>query len=141
MDKYTKLEKTLRNLEMDKMYLESLEKDLKILELEYSIKGVNFDSIGGGCGISDTTATTAIRLADRKQELELRIARKKNELEHLENVLKCLTETEYKVIILFYVKYKPFWVIAREVDYSITQVKRIKKDAMNRIMRGMYGEC
>lgn len=140
MDSYNKIENRLRNLELDKLYLCNLEKDLKLLELEYEITGVSYDGIGGSGGNSDTTGDKAANIAEKKKRIELRMARHKKEIEHIESALNCLTETEYTVVTMFYCRYKPLWYISREVDFSISQVKRIKKDAMTRLVRGVYGE-
>lgn len=140
MDKHKKVERRLRNLEMERMYLESLEKDLKLIELEYEINGINYEKIGEDNSISDITGDKAVKLMQKRQELELRIARKKNEIEHIEGVLSKLTETERTVITMWYTEYKPHWKIAQEVGYSVSQVKRIKKDAIEKIIIGLYGD-
>lgn len=140
MDNHSKIESRLRNLDLDKLYLCNQEKELKLLELEYEITGVSYDGVGGGGGISDTTGDKAANISEKKKKIELRILRHKKEIEHIESALDCLTETEYTVVTMFYCKYKPLWVIAREVGFSISQVKRIKRDAMTRLVRGIYGE-
>lgn len=140
MDKYKNVERRLRNLEMEKTYLIYLEKDLKLLELEYEISGINYEKVGGNNNISDITGDKAVKLMQKRQELELKIARKKNEIEHIEGVLSKLTETERKIITMWYIEYKPHWKIAQEVGYSVSQVKRIKKDAIEKIMVGLYGD-
>lgn len=140
MDNYNRIEQRLRNLDLDKLYLCSLEKDLQLLELEYQITGVSYDGVGGSGDISDSTGDKAANIIEKKKRIELRMARHSKEIEHLERVLELLTETEYIVVTMYYCKYKPIWFIAKEVDFSISQVKRIKKDAMTRLVRGVYGE-
>lgn len=140
MGNYTKAESRLRNINMDRIYVESLKAKLELIELEYNVRGIAYDGIGGGGGTSDVTGDTAINIMDNKQDIELKVKQKESEISHLDNILSCLTVTEEKIIKLYYIRYKPYWSIARDVDYSISQVKRIKKDAMLKIIRGLYGE-
>lgn len=140
MTRYENIGKRLINLEIDKVRLKSLEDELELIELEYNLKGIAYDGIGGSGGIGDTVGDTAINLAERKIDIQLKIARLTKEIEHLEGVLSKLTDTERNTVILYYPKHKKYHVIAREVGYSISQVKRIKKDAMDKIVRGIYGE-
>ncbi len=125
---------------MEKIYLIYLEKALELLELEYEISGINYEKVGENNNISDITGEKAVKLIQKRQELELKIARKKNEIEHIEGVLSKLTETERTVITMWYIEYKPHWKIAQEVGYSVSQVKRIKKDAIEKIIVGLYGD-
>ena len=94
MDNYKRAEKRLRNFNVDKTYLESLEKRLQLMEEEYSITGVSYDNIGGSTGVSDVVGNVVARVVDDKTELEMRIKRISLKLEHLANVLNSLTEKE-----------------------------------------------
>ena len=92
MDNYKRAEKRLRNFNVDKTYLESLEKELQLMEEEYSITGVSYDNIGGRTGVSDVVGNVVARVVDDKTELEMRIKRIRLKLENLANVLNSLTE-------------------------------------------------
>lgn len=139
MTKYETIEKRLINLDIDKVRLKALNDELELIELEYSLKGIVYDGIGGSSSISDSTGDTAIALAEKKIDIQLKIARLTKEIEHMEGILSKLTDTERDTVLLYYPKHKKYHVIAREVGYSISQVKRIKKDAMDKIERGIYG--
>ena len=139
MTRYETIEKRLINLDIDKVRLKALNDELELIELEYSLKGIAYDGIGGSDSISDSTGDTAIALAEKKIDIQLKIARLTKEIEHMEGILSKLTDTERDTILLYYSKHKKYYVIAREVGYSISQVKRIKKDAMDKIERGLYG--
>lgn len=140
MGNYKAAEERIRELQFDKVYLESIKNKLELLELEYCISGIAYDGIGGGSEISDRTGDTALRVSDQKTKLELKAAKVKADVAHLESVLNCLTAKEYEIIILYYTKYKSIEVIAGEVVYSPSQVKRIKGDAMRKIVKGLYGK-
>lgn len=140
MDNYKRAEKRLRNFNVDKTYLESLEKKLQLMEEEYSITGVSYDNIGGSTGVSDVVGNVVARVVDDKTELEMRIKRISLKLEHLANVLNSLTEKEKTVIVMFYIEHKQMWKIRQAICYEKTQTNAIKNDAMAKVVRGLYGE-
>lgn len=142
MDNYNETKKRLQLWELNKVYLESLKEKLELLEKEYGLQGISYDGIGGGSGEpSDSTGDTAMRLADKRRKLEYDIAKETQELHHLERVISKLTEAEKKIIIMFYPNRKSIKFIAKELTYSDIQIKRIKKEAMLKVIVGLYGRA
>ena len=90
--------------------------------------------------ISDSTGNQAIEIADKRIDMELRLRRARAKVNHLEALIDKLTETEATVVRLYYLHYKPMWYISQQVKFSQRQVQRIKDDALQRLMRGVYGE-
>lgn len=140
MNKRAKAEKELRELYFNQAYLESLENEIEILNYEYGLKGISYDGIGGGPGEpSDATGGSAARLVDARVAINRRIARYRNKINHIQEVLKLLTERERKTIMMYYIEYKPWWYIAQEIGYSPRQAQRIKEDAIKKVAIGLYG--
>lgn len=135
-----KVESRLRNLEIDKSYIDYLKKELELLEEEYGLHSTGTGEGSKSNSISDTVGNQASNIADTKEELELRLKRAQARIDHLENLITKLTDTEAKVITLYYLNYRPLWYIAGQVQFSTRQVQRIKDDAIGRLVRGMYGE-
>lgn len=138
--KYSQAEDKIRNLGPDKVRLAFLKKELKQLELEYGGRGVNYDGIGGGTGVSDTTGDLAVRVAEQREDIELKITKLSLKIQHIEAVLVTLTEFQLQVILKFYTEGKQLWKIGDELSMSRSTAKRIKKSAMDRVIRGLYGE-
>ena len=134
------IESRLRNLEIDKQYVSYLEEQLKILNDEYGLKGNGIGEYVSSGTISDSTGNQAIEIADKRIDMELRLRRARAKVNHLETLIDKLTETEATVVKLYYFHYKPMWYISQQVKFSQRQVQRIKDDALQRLMRGVYGE-
>lgn len=141
MDNYSKAKERLKLWEADKIHLQSLVDDLELLELEYCMQGISYDGIGGGTGEpSDSTGDTAMRLADKRRKLEFAIAKETKEVNHLQSILtNTLTRVEYMIIIMFYPNRKNIRAIGKELKYSDSTIKRIKKEAMDKVIVGLYG--
>jgi len=139
-DKKQKVESRLRNLEIDKSYVDYLKKELELLEEEYGLHSSGLGEGGKSNSISDNTGNQAANLIDRKEETELRLKRAMARINHIETLITKLTDTEESVIRLYYMEYKPLWYISGQVKFSQRQVQRIKDDALGRLIRGMYGE-
>lgn len=139
--KKQKVESRLRNLEIDKSYVDYLKKELELLEEEYGLHGTGLSDGGGNPNsISDNTGNQAATLMDRKEEVDLRLKRAIARINHVETLITKLTDTEEAVVRLYYMEYKPLWYISGQVKFSQRQVQRIKDDALGRLIRGMYGE-
>ena len=139
MNKRAKVEKELRELYFNQAYLESLEQELETFNDEYGLQGVSYDGIGSSTDISDATGDTATRLADKKALLTIKITKQENKVTHIMGLLKLLTDREHKIVMMYYIEYKPWWKIANEIGYSIRQTQRIKDDAIEKISIGLYG--
>ena len=140
MNSRAKVEKELRELYFNQAYLESLEQEKVVLNYEYGLRGIAYDGIGGGSGEpGDSTGDQAARLVDERVAINMRITKYKNKIQHITDVLKLLTAREHKVIMMYYIEYKPWWKIAQEIGYSIRQAQRIKEDALEKVSIGLYG--
>lgn len=142
MQKDKEIRKQLERLGSNKVYLEYLEKEVRMLEQEYGLQGISYDSIGGsGNQTSDSTGDQAMRMHQIKEELLIKKKKKENEINHVEDALKELTELEHDIIIMFYIDRIQLSIIAVRVKYSISQVRRIKEDAMDKLKMSFFGNC
>ena len=140
MDKHKRLEKYLKGLDIDREYLAYLKKQLELMEYEYGLTGITYGGVPSG-NISDTTGNQAVNIADNKIDLELRIKRLEIEINHIDNLIEQLTDKERTIIKLYYFKpYKPIWYIQQQIHHSKEQTLRIKSAALDKLIRGMYGE-
>ena len=139
MNYYHLVEDRVRNFLYDKIYLESLYKDMAILELEYQLNGISYDGIGGSTSTSDMTGETAIRLAHKRAEIELKIAKQFKKVQHIETALDNLSNTEKLILNRHYVCSKTLQTISIETAWSLASVKRRKREAMHKMIRQLYG--
>lgn len=141
MDKRKVIKTKLKRLKQSRIYLEKLEEDLKLLEMERHLKGTSYDNPGGGSGgISDVTGSTATSIADREKELKLKICKVRNEISLIERTLKSLHEEERAVVTSIYMDDKQYWQVARELMISVSTVKRRRESAYDKMLKGMFGE-
>lgn len=140
MDRYKQTEQRLRDIYIEMGYLDHLKKSLEILEYEYGAKGISYDGIGGSSGISDDTGSLAVKLADKRTELKIAIMKMDHRIKYLQETIDRLTTEEAQVIRFYYIKNYPIYKIAAEMMASTATVNRLKARAMNRLIRGLYGE-
>ena len=140
MDRYKQTEQRLRDIYIEMGYLDHLKKSLEILEYEYGAKGISYDGIGGSSGISDDTGSLAVKLADKRTELKISIMKMEHRVKYLQETIDRLTTEEAQVIRFYYIKNYPIYKIAAEMMASTATVNRLKARAMNRLIRGLYGE-
>ena len=140
MDRYKQTEQRLRDIYIEMGYLDHLRKSLEILEYEYGAKGISYDGIGGSSGISDDTGSLAVKLADKRTELKISIMKMEHRVKYLQETIDRLTTEEAQVIRFYYIKNYPIYKIAAEMKASTGTVNRLKARAMNRLIRGLYGE-
>ena len=135
MDKYNRIKTAIEKLNVNKSTLIYLEEELKLLEEERMLRGVSYDGVKSSSGISDTVADTAIRVTVKEQELKIKINRVKNEIKYIESALKSLKDAEREVILGLYVKFKPYWKLSEELGCSISNVKKIRKQGFDRLLK------
>lgn len=141
MDRKKRLEQYLKGLDIDREYLVYLKKKLELLEYEYGLTGISYDSPIQSGSISDTTGNQAVSIADERVKTELSIKRLELEIQHIDNLINQLTDKEALIVKLYYFKpYKPLWYIQQQIHHSKEQTIRIKSAALDKLMRGLYGE-
>lgn len=141
MDKRKRIEEYLRGLDITKEYLAYRKKELELLDYEYGLTGISYDSPIQSGSISDTTGNQASRIADERQATMIEIKRLELEVNHIEKLISMLTDKEATTIRLYYFSpYKPLWYIQQQINHSKEQTIRIKSAALNKLARGMYGE-
>lgn len=142
-DKYYKsVEKLLYNYNMLKINIEITDKQLEELKHEDGMAGVSYDGekICKTYKFHSKTEDTAIRNIGVEELLKKRKEKLQNKIDIIDRLLKGLNDIERTIIEMHYIKGKQWWQIAYEVKYSERHCRRIKSDAIYKLVVGLYGE-
>lgn len=88
--------------------------------------GMPFSNTGQ---VSDKTGNSGVDLATLAQEKLILIDKYTKAKEEVIGILKQLPVNEYKVLYRYYVRYMTWEDVARDINYSYSQVRRIKLKA------------
>ena len=72
--------------------------------------------------------------------LERNIEYNKRQIEKMDKAMEGLSDDERTVIIGKYIEGKQWWQVAGMVRYSETHSKRIRRNAINKLIIGIYGK-
>lgn len=142
MDKYSKVERLLYNYKMLKISIENLEEDIKIIEDDAGVKGINYDGvvISKTNRTSDIVANTVLSNTEKIHYLERIIEHNKRDIESIDKALEGLTEVEKTIVVEKYINSKQWWEVANMVRYNDRWCRKIRTDAINKLIIGIYGE-
>lgn len=142
MDKYKKIENLLYNYKMLKISIENLEKDIEFLEEEDGAGSINYDDINVSPTnkFSSVVENTVLSKTEKREYLERTIKRNKIHIENIDKAMEGLTINERLIIEEKYIEGKQWWQVAYKVGYSEGHSKRIRKEAIEKLIIGIYGE-
>lgn len=110
-----------------------LEIKLKELEELLGVKGVSYDSVGGGSEISNTTEKQAMKLVEVKEKLKYNIEHKGLECRRIENAMSILNKTEKEIIELKHIENHTWNTVVYKIDKSRSTCKRIENEALEKM--------
>ena len=132
---YRKLEYILYNYSIKKSNIANLKVELSNLVLPSGISGVNYEEKILTGKISNQPETAYLNKEAREIELKTKLDRLEKELIKIDNAMLCLKELERDVIELRYLKGYQWWQIALKLKYSETWLKRVRKQALNKMIK------
>ena len=140
-DKYDYIEYKLEHYIYDRFHYEALKEELSNLKEERHLKGIKFDSVGGGStwNKSDVTGDTAILIVEREKELKLKLKHKRADMRRMEGALNLLDDLELEVIRRFFFKRQQWWQIVRALPESEATLKRRKRSAVEKLATCFFG--
>ena len=142
MNKYKKVEKLLSKYKMLNINIENMKAEIEFLKNEDGQKGLNYDAISTSPTneFKSATENTALANVEKAFYLERQIQKATLEIESVDRALEGLTHTERIVMVEKYIENKQWWQVASKACYSERHCKRIRMEAINRMIIGMYGE-
>ena len=142
MNKYESIENLLYNYRMLKINIEIADNQLEELKDEDGMTGISYDGISTSS--TNLTSNPTLNVAERNITKEELILKRKEKLEiklnTLDRLIDGLSEIEKQIIIKKYIDGLQWWQVGYSVKYSERHCKRIRTDAINKLVVGLYGE-
>ncbi len=142
MNKYKQVEELLKNYTMMQASIENIKDEIEYLKKEDGMTGINYDGISTSptYRFSSSVEDTALSNSEKIHYLELQIEGIQRQIDRLDRAIKGLNETERIIIRGKYIEGLQWWQVAGQVRYSERHCKRIRTEAIERLIIGMYGE-
>lgn len=142
MNKYKKVEVLLNNYKMLKISIENIEEEIEYLDKECGISGISYDNTGTSPTnkISSIVEDTALSVSEKKHYLKHQIEGIKRKIESVDRAMKGLTDIERAIITEKYIEGKQWYVVAYNNDCSESTAKRYRRNAINKLVVGIYGK-
>lgn len=143
MNKYEKVEELLKNYKMMKISIENMKQEIEyIKQNEDGISGIDYDGISTSKTHKFTSMVedTVLSRSEKIHYLERNIAHNKRQIKKVDKAMEGLSDDERTVIIGKYIEGKQWWQVAGMVRYSETHSKRIRRNAINKLIIGIYGK-
>lgn len=117
--------------------IEVLKSELFSLEAT-GISAMRLDKIGTSYNISKPTEIDAIKLIERRKDLEQKVIVMQQRVEILQNALKSLTPYELEIFTRKVIDNEPFYRICGDLKVSERNAKRVKARALIKLERTIY---
>lgn len=139
---YKATESLLYNYQMYKISIDNIEKEIEYLKEEDGSKGLAYDGITTGKTNKTTSITedTALGVMEKIEYLERIIERNKRKVESVDRALDGLARNERIVVMQKYILGKQWWQVGAEACFSERHCKRIRSEAIRKMVVGIYGE-
>lgn len=143
MNEYQKVERDLRKYKGLKVFVQNARE--QIANLEKDIRGtgaITYDDVNSKTNaFHSAVETEVINRDERIEELEAKIRRAEELIHRVDRALKdVLNETEKRILVMYYMEGEPWYKIAYAVSISSRHCKRIRNDAIKRLIPAFFGE-
>lgn len=128
---------------MLKINIEIADKQLKELQEEDGLSGISYDGIQTGKTnkTSDMTLNTAEKNITSEELILKRKEKLQNKLDTIDMLLEGLNDIERIVIQKKYIEGLQWWQVAYNVGYGERHCRRIRGEAIQKLILGLYGEA
>lgn len=140
-DYYKETEYLLYNYKMFKINIKNMESEIEYLKKDDGMTGINYDGISTSSTnmINSITENTALSISEKIHFLERRICKENMTLEKIDRAIKGLTETERIIIEQRYIEGKQWWQVAYKANYGERHCKRLRSEAIGKMVIGIFG--
>lgn len=141
IDNYARVEELLTNYKMIELSIKNLEQEIEYIKEDTEIKGISYDRISTSPTneIKSIVESTVLGNIEKTDYLEHIIKRNKIDLEKIDKALEVLEDVERIILIEKYINAKRWWQVGGIVKYGERHCKRIRTDAINKMITGIYG--
>ncbi|NLY46846.1 MAG: hypothetical protein GX053_12795 [Tissierella sp.] len=139
---YKKTEYLLYNYKMIEISIENMEQEIEYLKNNDGTSGLSYDGISTSPTnkTSNPTENVALSNSEKIHYLEHNIRKNKRLLDSVNRALEGLTNTERIILQQKYIEGKQWWQVSAMAGYSESWSKSVRKEAINKLIIGMYGE-
>ena len=122
--------------------IQNMKQEIEYLEKEDGLSGISYDGISTSPTNLCKSATEGIALSNMEKIhfIEHSIERATRQIEKIDRAMEGLEETEQIVIRERYINARQWWKVAGEVKYGERHCKRIRTEAISKLVIGIYGE-
>lgn len=126
---------------MMKAGIDNLEEEIKFIKNDIGLKGISYDgvSVSPTNQIKSSVEQTVISIQEVIHFKERDIERLKTNISKIERALDGLEERERIVLTEKYINNKQWWQVSGIVRYGERHCKRIRTEAINKMIIGLYG--
>ena len=142
MNKYEKVEELLKNYKMMKISIENMEQEIEyIKQSEDGITGIDYNGINTSKThkFSSMVEDAVLSRSEKIHYLERNIEYNKRQIEKMDKAMEGLSEIEAMIITERYMEGKQWWKVAYQAGYSERHCKRIRTNAIKKLIVGVYG--
>lgn len=142
MNKYKQVEELLKNYTMMQASIENMQDEIEYIKKEDGMTGISYDRVSTSptYSFSSSVEDTALSKSEKIHYLELQMEGVKRQLERIDRAMKGLTETERIIIEEKYIKGRQWWQVGYKANCSESTGKRHRRNAINKLIIGLYGE-
>lgn len=142
--KYKEAEYLLYNYKAFKISVINLNNEISMLnsDLARDAQGIDYsrEQLGGGGMQTSSVEQIAFKISGDIDDLTDKIEKLNFNVSRIEKSLEALSETEKNIITKRYFQGKEWLLIAAETNYHESSCRRIKNDAMRKIIIALFGQ-
>ena len=124
-----------------KIHIENTHQEIEFIKGDIGLKGINYDGISTSPTneIKSSVEQSVLSIQEKVHFLERDIERLVVDIEKIDRALEALEEAERTVVIEKYINAKQWWQVASKVCYSESYARAIRRNAINKLVKGIYG--
>lgn len=142
MNKYKQVEELLKNYTMMQASIENMQDEIEYIKKEDGTTGINYDGVTTSPThrFSSIVEDTVLSKSEKMHYLKHQIEGAKGLLERVDRAMEGLNEIEKAVIIGKYIEGLQWWQISGRVRYSERHCRRVRTEAIDKLVIGIYGQ-
>lgn len=135
------MEELLKNYKMMKISIKNLEKEIEFIKGDITLDGISYDEVVSSPTnkINSVVEDKVLAKSEKIHFKERCIQKNKKDIDAIDRSLKGLEEVERIVVVEKYINNRQWWQVAMKVKYSERQCRNIRKDAIDKLVKGIYG--
>lgn len=139
---YKETEYLLYNYKMFQISIKNMEQEIEYLKKEDGVSGISYDGINTSPTHKFSSLTEDAALSNREKihYLERIIEKHRRTIESINRAMEGLSEVERIILEQKYIEGKQWWQVGSVVKYSERHCKRIRTEAVNKLIVGIYGK-